>query len=357
MRIFSDGPFTIKFMVGRQAIAGKQAQIEAFRAETAQTDEPLCSVSHFLDWSLAWSEFPVVAMVSRDGRLCGVAMFVLRQRLRLPVGLVNAGNAAGQGSVIARVEDRLAVSEAACRAMIRMPMVHTVVFSLQWDGYVHPGTVLAVGGTRAHWCFRETRLRLSLDGGVQGTMDRLGYKMRRNIRSYTRRAEDSFGCHFVPDLDSEQRREAVMQLRSQDIYTHPKQRALRQDAALSKVPGAFAVGARDAQGAWLSYVAGWRVNGETQIVWQLNNALLPNASMSTVMRAYLLEHEISRGSSAMVFMGGASPLWSRACEPTICGDLIAVRPGAFGSAARRLVTVVKPEGQISKLHSHVLNAS
>ena len=343
-------------MVGRQAVLRTQTQIEALRAKTEQADEPLCSVSYFLDWCWVWSLSPAVVTVSRNGRLCGVVMFALRQRLRLRLGVASAGNAAGQGSVIAQVEDRPAVIEAACRAMIRIPLMHTVVCSLQWDGYVHPGTVSAVDETKAHWCFRETRLRLSLVGGIQGTMDRLGYKMRRNIRSYMRRAEHNYGCHFVPDLNSEQRREAVMQLRSQDVYTHSRQRALRQDAALGRVPGAFAVGARDAHGAWLSYVAGWRLNGETQIVWQLNNALLPQASMSTVMRAHLLEHEISRGSSAIVFMGGVSPLWSRACEPTICGDLIAIRPGAFGAAARRLVKMVRPEGQISRLHSQVWKA-
>lgn len=245
------------------------------------------------------------------------------------------------------------MTEAACRAMMRLPMVHTVLCSMQWDGYVHPGTVSAVDGTRAHWCFRETRLRLSLAGGLADTMDRLGYKLRRNIRSYTRRAEASFGCRFVPDLDGEQRRDAVTQLRIEDVYTHPRQRALRQDAALSRVPGAFAMGVQDAQGTWLSYVSGWRLNGETRIVWQLNNARLQQASMSTVMRAYLLEYEIQRGSSAIVFMGGVSPIWSRACEPTICGDLIAVRSGVLGLVARRLATMVSPEGQISKLHSHV----
>lgn len=356
MRTRFDEAFAIKTTVGRHSILKKLIEIEAFRAETKQTDEPLCSVSHFLNWSLAWKQSPVVVTVSRDGRICGVAMFALRQRLRLPLGLASAGNASGQGGVIARVEDRPAVIEAACRAVIGMQTVHTVVCSLQWDSHVDPGTVLPVDGMRAHWCFRETRLRLSLAGGLQGTMDRLGYKMRRNIRSYRRRAENSLGCRFVPELNSEQRREAVMQLRLKDIYMHSERRALQQDAALSKVPGAFAMGTRDADGTWLSYVAGWRVNGETQIVWQLNNALLPQTSMSTVTRAYLIEHEISRGSSAMVFMGGVSPLWSRACEPTICGDLIAVRPGVLGAAARWLVKMVSPKGRVSKLHSHVLNA-
>ena len=115
------------------------------------------------------------------------------------------------------------------------------------------------------------------------------------------------------------------------------------------------MGLQDGAGQWLSYVAGWREPGGTCIDWQLNHDAYPDASLSTVMRGLLLEHEAMRGSQAIVFVGLTSEFWSRVCEPAVCGDLLGTRTGAVGAVTRRLTTWVSPQGQVAAMHARAVS--
>ena len=350
---FVDGPVQVDLLMGRRATLDAHALIDSFRSQTPQRNDPLTAIDHHVDWAGIRNGVPIAALVSRSGHLFGIVLFCLRRKFGLSIGLASAGTAAGEASVIADIGDRRVVVEAACKAMINAPLIHTVLCSVQWNGDVEPGTIRPIPDIKGHWHFRETRTRLSLQDGVDGVMGRLGYKMRRNMRSYRRRAEAGLGCRFLPGLSDAQRREAVIALHDRDIYTLATAPALRQEAVLSRLPGAFAVGVQDSRGKWLSYIAGWRKADETHVMWQLNEAKLDRFSMSTTMRSYLLEHEAERGSSALVFVGGTSTFWANACEPTTCGDLLVLSGGPMGTVARRLSGLVSPSGQISKLHTQL----
>jgi hypothetical protein len=49
---------------------------------------------------------------------------------------------------------------------------------------------------------------------------------------------------------------------------------------------------------------------------QLNHSAFKRESLSAVMRAFLLEHEIGMGQKYISFVGGCSALLERYCEPT-----------------------------------------
>ena len=188
-------------------------------------------------------------------------------------------------------------------------------------------------------------------------MERVGYKMRRNLRYYRRRAQTEFGCSFVADMSVEQRRDAVCALFDKGTYKTESDRAHLVEDALLSAPGSFAMGLQDSQGNWLSYIAGWRGAGGTSIDWQLNSDTHESTSISTAMRAYCLEHEIGLGSPAIIFVGGTSPFWSRVCERDVCADLVATRNGLLGSLARRLTQWIRPAGRVAGLISHVNSAA
>ena len=63
-------------------------------------------------------------------------------------------------------------------------------------------------------------------------------------------------------------------------------------------------GLRDEDGRWLSLLGGFRRGSALHIDWQLNLSGLPRYSLTTVMRAFLMEYEIAQGSSKLVFEGG-----------------------------------------------------
>ena len=337
-------------LYGRRNITKASREIDALRCKCGQADDHLTSLDYFLSWAAVRGERPAAFLMMRAGQLWGVALLSFRQKLGVPLGLVKAGNSCGQGAAIASSENRIAVMEVAARVLLSRPLAHTVILSL-WTQQFAPNSRKAVAGVRGQWLFREARVRLDLSGGLEATMNRVGYKMRRNLRYYRRRAETDYGCQFLSDLDSEQRRQAVDALFDKGVFHGDARRGRQIHAALQATPGRFAMGLQGKDGEWLSYITGWRDSAGTHIDWQRSRDDYKGASLSTVMRAYLLEHEVERQSAAIHFVGGTSPFWSRVCEPSVYGDLFATRKGMFGDLAKRVICLASPSGQVAKMHA------
>ncbi len=309
----------------------------------------MASPARSVRWSEIWNELPVALLMRRQQQLYGVVWLFYRRKYGLPIGLAKAGNLCGQGSVVADIVDRVSVLETASRVLLRHRLAHTVVVSTLWTGHA-AGFEPPVAHIRGQWLLRDVRFRLDLDGGHEATLQRLSHKMRRNLRYYRRRAEAEFGCEFVPELTHEQRNEAVAALFDQAPFQIGARRAWQMEAALRVTPGGLAMGLRDRHGTWLSYIAGWRSADGLHVDWQLNLVCHKQASISTVMRAYMLEYEAARSTPAILFVGLTSDFWSRACEPDVCADLLATRPGFTGNLARWLARWISSEGQVARLH-------
>jgi hypothetical protein len=75
------------------------------------------------------------------------------------------------------------------------------------------------------------------------------------------------------------------------------------------------MGMRLPDGAWLSVLSGWRRNRVTYVDLQMNDIHYKKESLSAVMRAFLLEHEIACRQEFINFVGGTSLLLRRYCQP------------------------------------------
>ena len=75
------------------------------------------------------------------------------------------------------------------------------------------------------------------------------------------------------------------------------------------------MGLRFPDGTWLSILSGWRRNRVTYIDLQMNDMHFKKESLSAVMRAFMLEHEIARKQELIHFVGGTSVLLRRYCQP------------------------------------------
>ena len=96
---------------------------------------------------------------------------------------------------------------------------------------------------------------------------------------------------------------------------------------LQEVPEFFSMGLRLPDGTWLSILSGWRRNRVTYIDLQMNDMHFKRESISAVMRAFMLEHEIARKQELINFVGGTSLLLRRYCRPTeSCTDAFFWRP-------------------------------
>ena len=98
--------------------------------------------------------------------------------------------------------------------------------------------------------------------------------------------------------------------------------------SLSRLHDPVFCGLRCCDGQWLSVIAGRRQPGALVLDWQINLAGLPRYSLCTVMRSFLMEHEIARGTGKLFFEGGTphSMRHSFACTPVT--DILVQRRSA-----------------------------
>jgi hypothetical protein len=73
---------------------------------------------------------------------------------------------------------------------------------------------------------------------------------------------------------------------------------------MKALDGLFCVGVKTPEGQWISLLGGRRHHGVSEIAWQMNRGGLDKFSVGTVIRAYLLEHEIAIGTNRLFFEGG-----------------------------------------------------
>jgi len=168
---------------------------------------------------------------------------------------------------------------------------------------------------------RSVPLYLRIYPTFDATLAGIGKKTRRNLRHYRRRCEAELGSRFVP--------EAVISLaefltlNSLCTFQVSEERARWRYQALQDVPGHFLRGVVDREGQWLCLLGGRRYGSFVEIDWQMNHADRPQYSLSTVMRAYLLEHESSLGSTRLFLEGGTPSSIDRSFLKATAQDLVA----------------------------------
>src|ERR1019366_10441 len=103
------------------------------------------------------------------------------------------------------------------------------------------------------------------------------------------------------------------------------------------LPGGFVSGLRGADGRWLCLAGGWRQYNTSLIEWQSNAAGIGRISLSTAFRAFLIEHEISRGTGQICFHGGTEHSIGHAFARDHAVDLIVRRRGPMLSLITWLI--------------------
>jgi hypothetical protein len=186
-------------------------------------------------------------------------------------------------------------------------------------------------GTRL-WTMRQREIfsYLPLEKTMDQTLAKLGKRTRSHMRYYRRRAEKDFGCTFVPNvaiskLDFQKFNENCSFSTSEEIA------AVRYDSATS-APNAFLAGIRDRDGNWLSLVGGNKNHDFIHVYWQMNLSSLPTYSLSTVMRSFLIEYEISCGTKKFIIEGGTPHPMRFYFTREIVTDVVAKRKGLYTAA-------------------------
>jgi len=336
--------------LGEGSIRSVAAELERLRQQSGQAQDVLTSIPWFLSETTRSNQIPLIVLVHEGGYPYGAVLLRGYKAFGAPTGLFKAGYFCGRGAAIGVAARRPEIVEAATRLLFRTALAHTVVAMLTRCGRQNHPLQVSPKTSDGLWRMREMRSCLSLAGGMDGLTSRFSYKMRRNFRYYKRRAEKELCCVFLPQLTPAQSRAAVEALHRRVAWPLRTSDAMKHEAALRGLPGWFSMGLKDGSGNWLSFLSGWRQPGATYVEWQLNAAQMTTSSLSMVMRHYWLEYEVSRGTLKVIFLEGTSFAWSLACEPQICGDLLATSKGLLGLAVRQIVSRLNPLGQVAQLH-------
>ena len=182
---------------------------------------------------------------------------------------------------------------------------------------------------------------LPLAATAEATLATLGRHTRRNLRYYRRRLEIEVGAEFVPEVEMGLRQFLAINRASTNPVSDDLARWRYE--AIQRTPGTLFAGVRTPKGRWLSLVGGRRHNRSVEVDWQINLAGLPRYSLSTVMRSYLLEHEIELGTTKLVFTGGTPHSIRHSFVCVDATDVIALRRSSRAWILQRFARWIFPE--------------
>lgn len=253
----------------------------------------------------------------------------------------------GRRTVIAPATLRRQVSAAVCRFLVERG-AHVVLLSLE------PGSADschicfedAMVGRRRRWWTTQTRevgATLALKETLEATLATMGKHTRRNLRYHRRRAEAELECSFASDVKSILTMEQLMELNC--ASTHPAVQAKldRRYETLKSMEGLFCVGLRQISGQWISLLGGRRHHGVTEIDWQMNRSGLAKYSVGTVMRSYLIEHEIAIGTKRLFFEGGTPHPMRHSFLSEKAMDIVVMKRSPFVFLLRTCARWLHPE--------------
>jgi hypothetical protein len=278
--------------------------------------------------SLVWRMLLVYSVVQLE------AVLFLQEAtlLGVPTGYFRGHNAKGEILIVAESGKEENWLAAALKLLLQRHRAFLVLLDRQTPG---PATLALSGAFHLRSDSIDQFWELPLAETFDTTLATMGRRTRRNLRHALRQVEQN-GWQFHPALSMNELSMALHELRSCSTRPTSEITAERRLRYAAGIPNPMAMGLRDAEGRWLSCIAGSTTANATNVIWQENCAGYPQDSLCTIMRALLLRHEIERGAHLIRFIGGTNALQEHLCKPSESRRLWLGRPGMRLGLLRRL---------------------
>ena len=331
------GARTTELIIGARKLKAAVAQIEELRRRCNQRDDLVTNPDYFIAANAQKNRRVGAVLIRRNLELEACVLFFEHCRLGIGLGMWRGGDPVGDGLVVGQARFRMHYVDLAAKALLRHWRAHGVSLAIG----LPIDECLEVMGTDAPWQLlsaRSIQRKLPLESSYQATLAGMGSRTRRSLAKKRQKLEEQGRVSFVPSLGVAETLEAMLKLRrkAEPARSHNFYRARHQ--LLSDHPQLFCMGLRSPQGTWLSILSGWRRDGVTYVDLQMNDRHLKKESLSAVMRAFMLEHEISYGQRLIHFVGGTSLLLRRYCRPVEpCTDIFLWRPCLSATLFKTLV--------------------
>lgn len=295
---------------------------------------------------LVFTKVPIDGLNAIDpGEIVGAVLLHEYHMMGQGLKIFVSEDLAGERNVVAPPSSRSLIAVRACRYLLQNA-AHLILLSLRdgaFDEELFAQVARTTHGTRFQRSasVRELTRYMPLRESYDATLTTMGSHTRRNLRYYRKRMESEFGCTFLPSAEMT---EAEF-IATNRICAYPVPddvASWRYNSARSVTGGLFA-GLRAANGDWLSVLGCRHFHPVTAIDWQMNRNDLSAYSLSTVMRSYLLEYEVARGTTLLLFEGGTPHSMRSSFLTDRVVDLIAMRSSVPALLLRRYVRSILPE--------------
>jgi hypothetical protein len=308
-----------------------------------QWNEAMIDPEFFLPtMSKGWR--PRVVAVYRGGDLVGLLYTKERVIAGIPTGIVYGDGSLG-GMVVSNPAHQQRAFRVAMDVLLASPGIRGARLRvLRYGGEIDPVRQLiasrSVDGQYSSMEHNGSPLwkdhaHLQLADTYEHFLKGLGSTTRHNFRYYRKRFEAA-GNKFVEHLSMEELRSVALGLRPKSKFTAESklggfERTLNSVAATHQP---LAIGLRHRDGQWLSVIGGWYRPGGAVLCFQCNYDCDFDAdSLSTVLRAYLIEMLIGQGRKELVIWGDTGPPLSRyVTYPPTVGVQLDVRTAAWRAA-------------------------
>ncbi len=244
----------------------------------------------------------------------------------------------GLRTVIAPAGERhMAVTAAANALMERDAQIAMVSFTEE----ASEGEYALQADISCRWAVRERAVANTLPTreSYEATLMSLGKATRFNMRYYRRRLARRITCELVSDARGLFNDEQIDKMNAESLNPFTKELAKLQFESTGCLRGGFLLLLRSTAGEWLGVIGGWRQNGTTVLLWQMNRAGFKRDSLGTVMRAYFVEHEVERGAEKIMFYGGTPNSIQNSFMQSKVVDLVVVRKSLHARLLCRLAAV------------------
>jgi hypothetical protein len=353
-------------VVGAEEVLRLTEQLKDFIGRCGQNGA-MQDIGFFLSKPGALPRIPHLLLVSRSGaldlrrpdqdNLLGLLLIFEYRVLGIKTGAFATNDRSGRSTLIAEPQHRSSVAGLTSRALLndgaRMVLMS---FCNEDSAEENPGEGVGPlltpkdGKVIADWALRDRSVPgyLPLLPTFDETLARIGQRTRSNLRYYRRRVEARVGCVLVPEITVS--REEVMSFNRQCWYAVPEKVAKWRYDSLSTLGRPVLMGLKDRDGQWLSMLGGRRYDDRSEIFWQLNHTGYAADSLSTVMRSYFIEHEISQGSRRMYIEGGtAHPMRYSFVMETLT-DLVVVRRTPVAKTMEKLAErYISEDNELSQM--------
>jgi hypothetical protein len=349
--VFSDYARDLELVIGDRELHSCLAEIRDLRRRCGQEGDLTTEPEYFIAANTLANRRCAAVLIRHAGQLEACVLFFEHTRLGVGLGLFRGGDYMGESLVVAPEALRVHYVHLATQALLKKWRIHGV--SLTVKAPVDTCIQVMCPQTKSRrLCAAEVKHTLPLAQTYEGMLAGLGPRTRRSLAGKRHQLEKSANVQFVPALDPDQALEVMLALEAKSIrqratkFYHARYRLLRVNSDF------YSMGLRMPNGPWLSILTGWRSNGVTYVDLQMNDMTYKRESISAVMRAFMLEHEIARKQELVNFVNGCSLLLARYCEPTEPGTHVFMwKPGLRAKLFEMAATRVQSGSVYERLKS------